>query len=364
MTEPLKRTPFHDFHVERNARMVDFTGWSMPLLYTSIIEEHHQVRRAAGMFDVSHMGRVRCRGIDAARFLDRVCTRRIEDMVDGQARYGLICNEAGGCLDDVLVYRFGPEEYLVVCNATNRVTILAHFEAIRGDLRLRLEDETERTAMVALQGPDVLPLLGEFSSEITALKRYRFMVINVLFSKIMVSRTGYTGEDGVEVILSASLATRAIDMLLNRDSDRVKPIGLGARDSLRLEAGMALWGHEIDASIDPLAAGLDFAVALDKDKPFVGRDALRAIAEKGPPRRLVGLELEGRRAARHLMTVHRNGSPVGVVTSGCLSPTLDRSIAMAHVEATHAEPGTEVSLDLGRRTVDARVTALPFYRRS
>ncbi|MHC4947944.1 MAG: glycine cleavage system aminomethyltransferase GcvT [Planctomycetota bacterium] len=367
------RTPFHDFHLAHGAKMVEFAGWEMPIRYRSIIEEHQQVRRAGGLFDVSHMGRLRFSGRDARRFLDLVCTRQIFGMTDGQARYSMICNEAGGCRDDVLVYRLGEAEYLMVCNAANRAKLHEHFAAVRGDMVFKLVDETEKTAMVALQGPRVMELLAPHSSEIPTLKRYRFVEKNLLLAKILVSRTGYTGEDGVEVIMPARFARPAMDLMLrNIDLDAedapIRPAGLGARDSLRLEAAMALYGHEITEELDPISAGLNFAVKLDKGERdpeagrFIGQDALQRIAREGPRRRLVGLVLDGRRSARQDMPVRRGDRETGFVTSGVQSPTLGRSIAMAYVAAEDAEPGTAVVVDLGRQRVDAEVVELPFYK--
>ncbi|HRP63685.1 MAG TPA: glycine cleavage system aminomethyltransferase GcvT [Phycisphaerales bacterium] len=371
----LLHTPFHSFHVEHGAKLVDFAGWEMPLLYKSIIDEHKQVRTSGGLFDVSHMGRVRFTGKDARLFLDHICTRQIHGMTDGAVRYSLVCNEQGGCRDDVLVYRIAEAEYLMVCNASNRAKLLAHFEAVRGDMVFKIKDETESTAMVALQGPKVMDLLAPFSSEIASLKRYRFITKNLLIAKVMISRTGYTGEDGVEVILPSMFAGQAVKMMLSRmpgdinaPDAPVKPAGLGARDSLRLEAGMPLYGHEITEEIDPISAGLNFAVKLDKgdDDPtigrFIGQDALQRIAAQGPSRKLVGLVLNGKRSARQGMKVKSGDREIGFVTSGCASPTLGKCIAMAYVDAEKSDVGTVVQVDLERSIDDAQLVALPFYK--
>ncbi len=366
----MQRTPFHDFHVSHGGKMVDYAGWEMPLHYGSIMDEHRQVRRSGGLFDVSHMGRLRFKGRDAAVFLDRICTRQIASMQDGQVRYSLICNDQGGCMDDVLVYRISESEYLVVCNAANLAKLLDHFEDVRGDLVFKLKDQTQSTAMIAVQGPAVMDIIANFSSEIPSLKRYRFTTKNLFIASFMVSRTGYTGEDGVEIILPASFASRAIDMLLknvDQETAPVQPVGLGARDSLRLEAGMPLYGHEITEKIDPLSAGLGFAVKLDKGagvddaEPFIGQRALQAIAEAGPSQRLVGLSLDGRRSPRQDMPVLAHGDVIGRVTSGCLSPTLDQPIAMAYVPAGFDSDGVQV--DLGRAIAASTIVPLPFYKR-
>jgi aminomethyltransferase len=373
----LRRTPFHDFHAAHGAKLVDFAGWEMPLHYGSIIEEHHQVRNSGGLFDVSHMGRFRFRGRDARAFLDRVCTRQIWGMDDGQARYSMVCNEAGGVRDDVLVYRLADSEYLMVCNAANRLKLIEHFDAVKGGDVFKFEDETESTAMIALQGPTIMGLLSQFSSEVPTLKRYRFTVKNLLIAKVIISRTGYTGEDGVEVILPAKFAAKAVDMLLkNIDMEApnapVKPAGLGARDSLRLEAGMALYGHEITEAIDPVAAGLDFAIKYDKSEDprtsppevgrFIGQDVLQKLKSEGTPRKLAGLVLDGRRSARQGMKVCAGDREIGAVTSGVNSPTLGKCIAMAYIDTAHAAAGTAVEIDLGRARDRAEVVSLPFYK--
>lgn len=370
---PLRPTPLKSFHAEHGAKLVEYAGWEMPLLYspTGILEEHRQCRTAAAFFDVSHMGRFRFTGRHARRFLDHVCTRQILGMKRGQVRYSLVCNERGGCRDDVLVYCLDDDQFLMVCNAANRQKLKEHFEAVRGDLVFKFEDQTESTAMVALQGPRAMEVIAGMSREIPTLKRYQFAEKNLLVMKLLVSRTGYTGEDGVEVILGATAARAALNMFLKQGKDSpVKPCGLGARDSLRLEAGMPLYGHEIDEETDPLCAGLDFAVKLTKGDDderagtFIGQDALRAIAARGVAKKLVGLALEGRRAARQGMRVLCSGAPTGVVTSGCLSPTLDRSIAMAYVRPADAVLGAGVEVELAEgRVIPATIVPLPFYKR-
>ena len=362
VSSTLLRTPFHDFHVAQGGRMVEFAGWEMPMLYRSIIEEHRQVRASGGLFDVSHMGRLRFIGPDAARFLDRVCTRAVQSMTEGQCRYTLICNEQGGCRDDTLVYCLGSETFLMVCNAANRTKLIEHFEALHGDERFEMTDETLESGMLAVQGPKVIGLLGAFLPQVAALKRYRFAQVNLLGIGVLVSRTGYTGEDGVEVILPAAAAAQAIALVQGSlgAGGVVQPAGLGARDTLRLEAGMPLYGHEITEDRDPLAAGLTFAVKLDK--AFVGQQALQRIAAERPRRRLVGLRLAGRRTARAAMRVTKDGAEVGEVTSACLSPTLEAPIAMAYLDRAHAEPGGQVEVDLGRARAGAEVVKLPFYK--
>jgi len=377
----LLRTPLHKFHVDHGGKMVDFAGWEMPLLYTpaggggGIIAEHNQCRTSGGLFDVSHMGRVSIKGRHARRLLERVCSRRISDMQTGQCRYSLACNERGGVHDDIIVYRIDDDDFMVVVNASNRAKMLAHFEgaAAAGDLTCKIDDRTESTAMVAIQGPKVMEMVGKFSREIPALKRYRFAVKNLVIMKIYVSRTGYTGEDGVEVILPHAAVGMAMGLILkdaglDREDGIVKPCGLGARDSLRLEAGMPLYGHELGEEINALSCGVDFAISLDKDKAelgekFIGQDALLlARDEGGPLRKVAGLALGGKRTARQGMKVLSGGKEVGVISSGCLSPTLGYPIAMAFIDKDALAEGTAIEVDTGKdATIAGRVAKLPFY---
>lgn len=366
------QTPFKKFHASHGAKFVDFVGWEMPIHYGSIIDEHRQCRESGALFDVSHMGRIKFSGRHARKYLETILTRQVSDMAEKACRYSLICNEAGGVLDDVLVYRFA-EHWMLVVNASNRQKLLHHFAAVKaaGSFVVDIEDQTEKTAMVAVQGPKVMDMIGRFSSEVPALKNYHFCMKNLMILKMTISRTGYTGEDGVEVILGSGMAEMAIKLLL-KDAGAVKPAGLGARDSLRLEAGMPLYGHELDEQTDPLSAGLGFAVSLDKDRAtdgpemprFIGQDALQRIAEAGPPRQLIGLALEGKRTPRQGMAVTADGAPLGSVTSGCLSPTLGHPIAMAYVARGSVAEGDSVGIDFGSAQLDAKVVKLPFYKRN
>ncbi|MEM7623726.1 MAG: glycine cleavage system aminomethyltransferase GcvT, partial [Planctomycetota bacterium] len=357
------------------------------LKYFGVSAEHEQVRRSGGVFDVSHMARVRLKGLHAKRLLERACTRRIGTMKPstgdehGQCRYTLICNEHGGIMDDVIVSRFDDDEFYVVINASNRAKIVAHLAGLieTNGWKVTLTDETEKTAMIAAQGPRVMEMISAVSKEIPRLKRYRFTIKNYLVMKLIVSRTGYTGEDGVEVVIPANMVGMAMKMLMkdvdpNDEDALVRPAGLAARDTLRLEAGMPLYGNELGEDINALATGLDFAISLDKNEAddgerFIGQDALEKTAEAGGPARvLIGLKLEGKRSARQGMAVRPAGdgdgsTEIGVVTSGCPSPTLGCSIAMAYVERDQAAPGTNVSVDTGRARIDAAVVPLPFYKR-
>ena len=363
----LKRTAFYDFHVQSGGRMVDFAGWEMPVVYRSIIDEHEHTRRSGSIFDVSHMGRLVFKGKDALPFLERVVSRRLSDMVVGQSRYGLVCNESGGVMDDVIVSR-DRKDWLVVCNAGNREKVLRHFHEVRQrtGLDLDIADNTESTVMVAVQGPRVIDKLAEFlGDDIKGLKRYHFMPVTyMMIVKLTVFRSGYTGEDGVEIIMSsnfASMALKAIAGKSDRPEATLRLAGLGARDTLRLEAGMPLYGHELTEQTDPLSAGLGWAVDLNKD--FIGAEPLRAIQQSGCKRKLVGLVLEGRRIARQGTPVVAGDTPVGEVTSGTFGPTVQKSIAMAYVDSARAEVGTTLACDLKGELIPATVEKLPFYKR-
>jgi aminomethyltransferase len=362
----LKRTPFYDFHLSAGARMVDFAGWEMPLLYRGIVEEHEQTRNSGSIFDVSHMGRVYFSGPDSLKFLEHIATRRLGDQNVGQSRYSLICNEAGGVMDDVIISR-DKKNWLMVCNASNRQKLMDYFLQMRRKTGFDLDiaDQTEATAMVAIQGPKVIDRLsGVLPVDIKAMKRYHFESGSIMLVKFTLFRGGYTGEEGIELIIPAKMASMAIKLLGGRTDKpdaTIKPAGLGARDTLRMEAGMPLYGHELTEQIDPLAAGLGWAVDLSKE--FNGAEALRKIQQDGPRRKLVGLQLEGKRIARQGTPIVAEGKVVGEVSSGVLGPTVQRSIAMAYVDADHAMEGAALSVDLKGSIIDAKVVKLPFYKR-
>ena len=368
----LKRTPFYDYHVSAGARLVDFAGWEMPITYGpahSINAEHEQTRRSGGLFDVSHMGRLSFSGKDAQAFLSRVLTRNIADQAVGQSRYSLVCNEGGGCMDDVIVSR-DAKNWMMVVNASNREKLVGYFSERRKQwgMDFDMADNTEATAMVAIQGPKVIERLSSsLPTDLSKIKRYHFEVVNAVFFKVHVFRSGYTGEDGVEIVLPAKMGGMAVKMLGGKEQSAeatIKPAGLGARDTLRLEAGMPLYGHELGETIDPISAGLGWAVDLSKE--FVGAAKLREVQEKGPKRKLVGLELEGKRIARQgtpvLSTPGRQ--LIGEVSSGTFGPTVQKSIAMAFVDAEHAAEGTQVAVEMKGAVNMARVVRLPFYKRA
>ncbi len=339
------------------ARLVDFAGWEMPVQYEGIKAEHQAVRRAAGLFDVSHMGEAFFRGPDAERAVQRLVTRDVSRLEAGQSGYSAVCYEHGGTVDDVLVYR-RPEDFLVVVNASNREKDLDHFRAYTGDLDVEISDETEDWALLALQGPESASLLQNLTeTDLSNLKYFRFTEGEVAGAKTIISRTGYTGEDGFELYLPSDDAPHVWCELLEAGAT---PAGLGARDTLRLEAGMCLYGNELDPETTPLEAGIGFAVHLDKEQEFIGQDALRKEREEGLRKKLVGFEVEGRGIARHDHPVRVEDETVGRVTSGTLSPTLNKAIGLALVSAGVEDRFEVVIRD---RPVEAHTVPLPFYKR-
>lgn len=357
-------TPLCAWHRENHGRMVDFAGWEMPVQYSSIVDEHNAVRSAAGLFDISHMGRLSLEGAEAVDFLNRIVTIDVGRMKPGQVRYTLVCNHAGGILDDVLVYRLDSRWELVV-NASNRTKLLEWFEHTAGYAAIRLTDLTTQTAMLAIQGPRSAQILQSFGlHSATELKYYtcRHQTCPT-GAPVLVSRTGYTGEDGFELTIPASEAVSVWEGLLTAGrAAGLSPAGLGCRDTLRLEAGMPLYGHELNEQIDPLSAGLNFAVHFDKPE-FHGKAALEKTLADRPRTKRVGLLLEGRRIARENSPVLADNQPIGHVTSGTFSPTLQQVIAMAFVPAGIETPGTALEVDIRGSRVSAITTGLPFYRR-
>jgi len=377
----LLKTPLNAFHKEHGGKMVEFAGWDMPMTYAwaggggGTIDEHKQVRTSGGIFDVSHMGRVRFSGRHARKLLEKCCTRKIHDMKQGQCRYSLVLNEQGGIKDDVIVYREDDDQFLVVVNASNRAKLNDHFRTVAAasDFKVTIDDKTESTAMVALQGPKIIPFISNFSKEIPSLKRYTFVTKNLLIVKLMVSRTGYTGEDGVEVILPSMMVGMVMGLML-KDVDMkkadaiIKPVGLGCRDTLRTEAGMPLYGHELTEESNALGTGLDFAISLNKDEDqlgekFIGQDVLKKTAsEGGPARKLASFVVSGPRTARPGMTVMIGDKPAGVVTSACPSPTIGSPIGLAYIDRDKLTEGTMLTIDTGRGMLEAKIAKTPLYK--
>ncbi len=356
-TEALRRTPLYEEHKVLGARIVDFAGWEMPVQYEGIKAEHEAVRNRAGLFDVSHMGEVVFKGRQAEEAVQRLVTRDVSRLAVGQAGYAAVCYENGGTVDDVLVYRT-PDDFLIVVNASNREKDFAHFQENVKDLDVEVVDESDDWALLALQGPWAVELLQPSTeTDLSSIKYYRYEVGEVDGAYAVISRTGYTGEDGFELFVRPDDAPRVWRKLIEAGAE---PVGLGARDTLRLEAGMCLYGNELDAGTTPLEAGIGFAVHLDKEQEFVGRQALRREKEEGLRKKLVGFKVEGRGIARHDYPVAVGGETVGSVTSGTLSPTLGEAIGLALVA-----PGVEDEFEvvIRNRPVAARTVPLPFYKR-
>jgi aminomethyltransferase len=363
----LRHTPIYAEHVRLGARLVPFAGFEMPVQYSGISAEHTAVRQRAGLFDVSHMGELWFSGTRAAEVVDGLVTNDIGRLDDGRAAYTCCCNEQGTILDDLIVYRFSSERVLVVCNASNRDKISSHFaREARG--KADFDDASDRTALLALQGPFAVAILTRTGVGIadiaTALPSFRIRETELAGRKIIVARTGYTGEDGVEIFCrNEDAAPIWTAILAAGESSGILPVGLGARDTLRLEARLALYGNDIDETTNPIEAGLGWVVKLDK--PFIGRDALRKIKEAGPSRKLVGFEMVGRGVARHGYDLRSpSGDVIGVCTSGGPSPTLGKSIGLGYVPTAMAAVGTPIVVDCRGRETEARLVPTPFYKRA
>jgi aminomethyltransferase len=361
MTRP---TPLHDVHVELGATLTDFAGWSMPVRYDSDLAEHHAVRQRAGLFDLSHMGEIEVIGSEAAAALDHALVGALSKVEAGRAKYSMLCAEDGGVLDDLVVYRRAEERYLVVANAANAEVVLAALTDRAAGMDAEVVDVSATTALIALQGPAAAGILATLGvGGLDDLRYYAGHDEDVASHPVFLARTGYTGEDGFELFVDADQATDLWWALLEAGrSAEVAPAGLACRDTLRLEAGMPLYGNELGPDRTPFDAGLDRIIAFDTD--FVGKAALQQVADAGPSETLVGLTGEGRRAPRAGYEVQdADGATLGRVTSGALSPTLGVPIAMAYLPIGHAEPGTELAVDIRGRPAPVQVVELPFYRR-
>ncbi len=356
----LKRTPFNAFHRAAGARLVDFAGYEMPLRYRGDVLEHRQVREKVGLFDVSHMGEFRVAGPGAVGCIDRAVTNDVASLEPGQALYSPMCRPDGGIVDDVLVYRF-PEHLMLVVNASN---ISKDLEWLRSSCPpdAQIEDRSDETALLALQGPEAVRVLrGHVPDAALDLGYYRFSTGPLFGADAVISRTGYTGEDGFELYFHPRDAARVWEGLIESGrSAGLEPVGLAARDTLRLEMGYMLYGNDIDDGTTPLEAGLGWTVKMAKPG-FAGREALQRQKEEGLKRRLVGIEAEGRRVPRHGMKVLHAGKVVGEVTSGTFGPTLEKAIAMAYVETGAAALGTSLEVEAGATRIAVRVVKKPFY---
>ena len=343
--------------------MVDFAGWEMPVQYAGLIDEHRAVRSAAGMFDVSHMGQIRVAGAGAQEFVQRLTPNDVSKLAPGRIQLSAFLTPEGTYIDDLLVCKTSPEEILIVVNASNAAADFAWAES-HPHPGLVVEDVSERWALIAVQGPKAAAIVGRLTPvDLSTIRNYGFAPGTVAGRRAILSRTGYTGEDGFELFVEPQDAGATWDALLEAGApDGLVPAGLGARDTLRLEAGMPLYGQEIDRQTTPWEAGLDWVIKLDKGD-FVGRAALAAARARPLARRRVGYEVEGRGIARHGHRILSGGREVGVVTSGTYSPTFEKALGMGYVESALAEPGTALEIDVRGRTVPARVVPIPFYKR-
>jgi aminomethyltransferase len=361
----LLATPLADRHKALGARIVEFAGWLMPLQYKGILEEHRAVRARAGLFDLSHMGELFVEGQEAAAGLAAALTTDPASLAVGRAHYSMICFPEGGVLDDLIVYRLANDRFLVVANASNAGAVSDALAERLSSFRAVLDDRSLATALVAIQGPLSVDLLRPLTDvHLDELRYYAIAEGHVAGIPALVARTGYTGEDGFEMFVDVSAAGKLWDALIvaGKTGD-VVPVGLGARDTLRLEAGMPLYGNELGPDTTPMEAGLGRVVAFDKAGDFVGREALEKARADGPRKKLVGLAIRGRGIARHGYEVLSGDRRIGAVTSGTLSPTLGEPIAMAYVTPPEAEPGTIVDVNIRDQRVPAQVVPLPFYRR-
>lgn len=357
MTDPGKKTPLWDTHVRLGARMVPFGGWSMPLQYEGILAEHQRTRTDAAVFDTCHMGRFLVSGRNSLQALSVLLTTDLRRMKDGQCRYGFLLREDGGILDDTIAYRFNEERWMVVVNAGTQARD-REWIAARLPAGIEFEDASVRMAKLDVQGPrspEIVSRLIELDA--AGLGYFRFTAFRYGGSEAVVSRTGYTGEKGVELYVSAGHVVELWSRLL---AAGVKPAGLGARDTLRIEAGLPLYGHELSEDVTPVEAGMERYAAKPED--FVGKAAVTARLREGPASRLMGFRIEGRQSARAENPVLAGGAAAGQVTSGSFSPTLQCVIGFAYVRAGLAKPGTRVQVDTGRNRLEAELVAPPFYK--
>lgn len=362
----IRRTSLYEDHKQLGARLVPFAGWEMPIQYSGITEEHRAVRSAAGLFDVSHMGELELTGESAMVVIDQQVTNDVKKLVDGQAMYTCCLNEQGTILDDLIIYRFSPQRWIIVCNASNREKISTLFrQACEG--RCSFRDRSDELALLALQGPKAVEILsrsGEGACACEALKSFHFCEITAFGVQVIAARTGYTGEDGFELFCAWNDAPALWRGLLAQGRDfGLIPVGLGARDTLRLEARLSLYGNDIDETTNPIEAGLGWVVKMDKGD-FVGKTALEAVKAGGPSRKLVGFEMVGRGVARHGYPLKDlQGQSIGVCTSGGPGLTVGKNIGLGYLPVSMAAVGTRFLVDCRGKDVEAVVAPVPFYKR-
>ena len=362
----MKKTPLYNRHLALGGKIIDFGGWAMPVQYSNVIEEHNAARMKAGLFDICHMGEIEVKGRGAFDLLQWVLSRNIEGQAIGQLKLSVITNENGGIIDDLTVYKFGPDHYMIVTNAGTKDKDFSWIEKQKkekGFSNAEITDISDQTGKLDIQGPLSQMILQKLTADdLNTLKYYYAMNTKVMDVPALVSRSGYTGEDGFEIYADSQKIGEIWDELLKIGADfGLKPAGLGARDTLRLEGGMMLYGNDMDETITPLEVVYGWVTNLEKD--FVGSTALRQIKEKGLNRKLVGFEMEDRGIARHGYKVFKDGREIGVVTSGTFTPTLQKAVGLAFVPTAFSEQGTEIFIQIRDHQAKARIVGLPFYRR-
>ncbi|MCX6365985.1 MAG: glycine cleavage system aminomethyltransferase GcvT [Armatimonadetes bacterium] len=360
MSENLRRTPLYETHLRSGARLVPFAGWEMPVQYTGVMAEVKAVREAVGLFDVSHMGRAFLEGEQAGAFLDFLTVNDVSKLTDGQGQYSLMCYENGGVVDDIIVYRVTETRYTIIFNAGNRDKDLAWMREKLVGYAATLTDVSDETALIAVQGPKAIALLG---AAIAALPRFGIGETAFAGLSVTACRTGYTGEDGAELICPADQSAALWEALIGAGA---MACGLGARDALRLEAALPLYGHEMDETVNPYEARLGWVVKLDKAANFIGKAALQAVKVAGPKSKCVGITLEGKGIPREGYLLFAppsdGGRGVGHITSGTFSPTVGRGVAMARIESAYAKTGTALEVEIRGARHAATVAPLPFYK--
>lgn len=363
----MKRTPLYKKHLDAGARMIEFGGWEMPVQYSGVIEEHRVTREKAGLFDICHMGEIMVTGPGAFELLQKVMSRDLAPQKIGKMRLSVMTNPDGGILDDLTVYKFSDERYMVVTNAVTKQKDFEWIEKNRealGIANVAVEDISDKTGKLDLQGPAAQSILQSIvKCDLADIKYYSFLETELAGFPALISRSGYTGEDGFEIYTDSSLAEKAWDIILEEGKPSgLKPIGLGARDTLRLEAGLMLYGNEMDESITPLEVAYSWVPNLEKD--FIGRGALKKQKEEGLTKKLTGFEMVDRGIARHGYKIVEGEKEIGVVTSGSMAPTLNKAIGMGFAPLKYQEPGMDIFIRIRENTVRARVIPLPFYKRA
>lgn len=362
----LKRTPLFETYSKYGGKTIDFGGWELPVQFSSIKEEHEAVRTKAGLFDVSHMGEIFVTGAGSLDYLQHLVTNDVSKIQDGQAQYTAMCYEDGGTVDDLLVYKLADEHYLLVVNASNIEKDFEWMEKAKtGDVVL--DNASERYGLLALQGPLAETVLQRLTDEeLSAIKPFRFKQdVEVAGQQVILSRTGYTGENGFEIYAAPEALGSLWDKILSEgEPEGVVPVGLGARDTLRFEACLALYGQELSENITPLEAGINFVVKLKKEQDFIGKQALAEQKEAGVPRKLVGIEMIDKGIPRHGYAVYAGDQKIGEVTTGTQSPTLKKNIGLALVSSEYAEVGIELEVEIRNKRLKAKTVETPFYKRS